>query len=313
MTEIPRIDVDLAQPPLQRWAGLRPFRREFGELLAWAQSDVAAIAPLLRQLPPDLLPTAWRDELSAVAVIMDRSADDVVLANLYYDVLKVLLGCSAFAVTTANGVLHGRNLDWFGPGSLLAEATVVVRAHHSGVPTFHSVGWPGFTGVLSGVSARGFSITLNAVTSNDPVVLGIPVAWLIRDVLTHAPNFAVARTRLATTAIAADCLLLLAGGNGDELAVIERTPTRHAVRTAVDGVVLVTNDYRALPIAAGNGELAATSCGRFDCMQDLLRRQPPRDLDDCRRILADPQVRMGITVQHMAFDPVRGEVAVWRP
>ena len=63
----------------------------------------------------------------------------------------------------------------------------------------------------------------------------------------------MARQLLCETPIPCDCLLLLTGAAPGEIAVIERTPTRYALRPAADESVCVTNSYLALDAAAGRG------------------------------------------------------------
>lgn len=137
---------------------------------------------------------------------------------------------------------------------------------------------------------------------------------LLREVLEEAPTFAHAVERLAETEIASDALLLVTGTAAGEAVVIERTPTRHAVRRAdARGVVVVTNDYRAL---AGEtraaGELASSSCSRYDRAAACLAAGVD-SVDAAHAVLADPAVRMGITVQHMVLCADLGVVDVRLP
>jgi len=96
------------------------------------------------------------------------------------------------------------------------------------------------------------------------------------------------------------------------MAVIERTSTRAAVRGPGGGFVAVTNEYRRLDAAGtltGN-HLQETACRRFDRATELLEQGLPLDAAACLRILADPAVRMSITVQQMVMRPKTGELVV---
>jgi len=53
------------------------------------------------------------------------AGSDVALGNCYYDALKVVLGCTAFAVDTGDEILHARNLDWWTENAALARYTTV--------------------------------------------------------------------------------------------------------------------------------------------------------------------------------------------
>lgn len=60
-------------------------------------------------------------------------------------------------------------------------------------------------------------------------------------VLDEARTFAEARPVLCETPIPCDCLLLLTGVAAGELAVIERTPARFAIRGPNSGFIALTN------------------------------------------------------------------------
>ena len=229
-------------------------------------------------------------------------------ANLYYDCLKAVIGCTAFAVATSTGTLHARNLDWWTEDRLLNAGTVVVEFRGAGGRDFLAIGWPGLSGVFSAVAPGRFAVTLNAVLSTEPAQLATPVVFLLREVLETAASYDEAADRLCRTPIPCDCLLLLSGPQPEQQQVIERTPARHATRQG-DGVVWVTNDYHALDTgtATAHSELLATACGRFDRIGQLLQAKPPNTLDQCLDHLADHQVQMGITVQQMAFCVTTGE------
>jgi hypothetical protein len=90
---------------------------------------------------------------------------DVALSNLYYDALKVVLGCTAFAVDAGEATLHARNLDWWTKNAALARYTTVCHFIGGAGGPFTTIGWPGFVGAFSGVAPGRFAITLNAVLS----------------------------------------------------------------------------------------------------------------------------------------------------
>ncbi len=323
---IPALDVDLAKPPHERWRGLARHATEARSLLASHLSDLGSIADqreLLVAYRDAVVEPEYAEELQAIAAILDVPEPDVLLANFYYDALKVALGCTAFAVESSAGPLHGRNLDWASPGRQLARSTLVLNYHHDGELRYRVIGWPGHIGALSGLRPGAFSITLNAVLSADEPQILPPVSLLLRTVLAEATDFTTALSRLEHAPIASDCLLLVAGARPREMAVVERTPTRAAVRTSTEGLLVVTNDYRNLqvagasaagtPAAGAAAPLAETSCGRFDGVTELLRARTPESPDDCRRILGDPGVRMNMTMQSMAFRAATAELTVWTP
>ncbi|HEU4753567.1 MAG TPA: hypothetical protein VFU47_10710, partial [Armatimonadota bacterium] len=168
---VPRIDIDLALPPEHRWEAIRPYREQARGLLR-AQledlGDTARYAALARSYVAALVPAEHRAELAAVAALLGVSFEESAIANLTYDALKLAFGCTAFAVNTERGPLHGRNLDWSTLGGQLARGSVLINYHHGPDLRYRVVGWPGFLGALSGVAPGRFSVTLNAVMSEEP-------------------------------------------------------------------------------------------------------------------------------------------------
>ncbi len=173
---------------------------------------------------------------------------------------------------------------------------------------FTTVGWPGFIGAFSGTAPGRFSLTLNAVISDEPLQSATPIVFLLRQVLEEAPDFKSALRTLAETPIASDCLLLLTGVHTGEMAVIERSPSRAEIRLPQNGRIFVTNDYRLLQTGLHNpeSELQATACGRYNRISALVASQIPKDAEHCLNYLSDDSVRMGITVQQMVFQASSG-------
>ncbi len=307
---LPEILVDLTRDPEHRWVLTPTQIVQARQLVTFYKHDlgVPIPAPLIRPL---VEPAHWA-ELTSIASQLDVPLDDVVLGNFYYDALKTAIGCTAFAIATPSGVLHARNLDWWSEQSALSRYSTVCRFHGAPAGDFITIGWPGFTGCFSGLAPGRFAVSLNAVLSFDPVRMAGPVILLLRTVLETCRSFADALAVLRDTPIPCDCLLLLTGTLPDEMVVIERTPSRSATRLAVDGFVAVTNDYRALDIATDGSRsvLQTTSCGRFERIEQLLRKTPVDSLDACIRHLSDPGVKMGITVQQMVFNASTGRFVV---
>jgi len=255
-------------------------------------------------------------EIDSVAAIIDRTPLQVLAANLYYDALKpVLMGCTAVAIDTPTGPMHARNLDWWTEERILATSTQIVEFEDGPLGPVKAISWPGFIGVLSGVAPGRFAVTLNAVLSDDPPGLAQPITFLLRNVLQTARTFHEAIQVLRDTPVASDSLLLVTGIRGGEMAVIERSPQRSAVRSAVDGILVVTNDYRALSASAAQHttELGRTACSRFDSASELARRLRPRTVSECLPILQNHSVKMSITVQHMVLQASTGELVVKLP
>jgi acid ceramidase len=323
---IPEIDVDLRLPPERRWEALAGYKNGARALLRFYVRDIGGLgpfAPILTAYRDAFVDPEYVDEMRGIASVLDAPEEEVVLANLYYDAMKLVLssntiGCTGFVLDTPSGPLHARNLDWTTAENLLASETIVENFHRGGgQPLYRTVGWPGFIGCFSGVAPGRFCVTLNAVLSDDPPELAAPISFVLRRALETASSFESAVALLRDTPIASDALLLVSGTRRGEMVVVERSPKRSAVRGAQDGLVVATNDYRALGSTSGSrgeerGELAATSCARYDRAAMLARTTAP-SVDGCLDILRDPKVMMGGTVQHIVLRAATGDLRVTLP
>ncbi len=155
-------------------------------------------------------------------------------------------------------------------------------------------------------------MTLNSVLSSEPPELSRPITFWLRTVFEQAATFSQAVDMLTSAEIASDCLLLVVGTTNEEMCVIERTPTRSAVRPASDGALVVANEYLALEGQALStpSELLATSSGRFSRATQLLEASRPSTAGDCLKILSNPDVQLPITMQQMIFQPTSGKTEV---
>src|SRR5260370_39581577 len=146
------LTVDLRRQPEDRWHLTRAQRQQARELLALYKTDLG----LRRDLGEYLCATArelvgaghWA-EMVSLARSLELPIGDVVLCNFYYDALKVVLGCTAFAVDAAEDVLHARNVDWWTENSILGRYTTVCHFVGGSAGQFTTIGCPRFIGSLS--------------------------------------------------------------------------------------------------------------------------------------------------------------------
>jgi len=304
--------INLDLPASERWYFLIDYKEEINDLLQCYLNDFEGAGHLLdsiKEFKQHVIPKDYLDEIDFISSISNFTPDQVLIANLYYDVLKFYFGCTAFAVEHNGNILHSRNLDWWTENNILSDYSKIFLYQKNGKTIYKTVGWVGFVGALSGTKPRKFSLTLNAVLSNDSPEIALPVSFLLRDILNTADSFEEAKDKLEQTTIASDCLILLSGTETNEMVVIERTPTRFATRTTESKFITVTNDYKKLENnTKEESVLQSTSCGRFNRTQELLEKQFPTDFEKCFDILKDENVMMGITVQQMVFKNETGEL-----
>lgn len=307
---VPVHHLDLTLPPRERWAGLSAHADAARRLIDSYVRDLGGLERF-GGVSPELIAGHLRDdhvaEVEGVARAVGRSFEHVLLANLYYDAMRALLGCTAFAVDTHAGPMHARNLDWWSEQRLLSDLTIEVHATGGPRGPFRTIAWPGYVGALSGVAPGRFAVTLNAVLSDDPQELAAPISFLLRAVLESASTFDEAVRVLSETPIVADCLLLITGTRSGEMVVVERTPRRHAVRHPTNGQLVVTNDYRVLESGfVADTELSRTACSRYDRAAERVRAEQPSTPEACLEILDDRSVRMDMTMQQMVLQASTG-------
>jgi hypothetical protein len=316
----PTIDVDLSEPLARRYEHApAEALQEARQLLDAVLREVPSVGRLLADWGRLRTANRFQSEAVALARQVGVSWRDVMLANLSYDLVLAHLGCSTVALPTPQGPVVARNMDWW-PENLLARASYLIRYHERGQIRFANAGWPGAIGVVTGLSARGFAVVLNAVTSPEGVrKTGYPVLLHLRRVLEDAANFEEALRMLTSQTLASPALITLAGSRNDQRVVVERTPTRHALRWArADEPLIATNDYRLLDTATAPGlsELTGSTCSRYDALCRFFaghRSDLPVPDSTLLYILSDPSVIQGITAQHIILQPARAQVDLFVP
>jgi acid ceramidase len=316
---VPRITVDLGDPPAERWRQLAPFKDQAQRMTASYLQDLGGAdewRPLVQNYSDAFISAPLLAEAESIAALIERPRDEVIISNLYYDAFRALMGCTAVAMEHPEGPLHARNLDWWTERNELSKFTLITDFVGGAAGPFSTVGWPGFFGAFSGVAKGRFAITLNAVISDEKPQIAPSIALTLREVFETAPSFDAAIEKLQTITLASDCLLLVTGTKPDERVVIERTSTRSALRTQIGGPLVVTNDYRMLEDTGWDGrdvgELHASTCTRFDRALYLASREAPSP-EMCLALLKDPKVKMMITVQQMVLQASTGLLVVSLP
>lgn len=318
--ERPVFTLDLDLPVAERYRTVPAEAIQAGQRLLTA---------IMQQVPQSLWVLAdavrlrtgnrFHAEAEALAGHVGASWRDIILANISYDLMLASVGCSTVALPTPRGPVLARNMDWF-PQDLLAQASILIHVQRGGELAFSNAGWPGSIGVVSGLSARGFALALNAALSPQPASkLGYPVLLHLRRVLEDARDFDEALGMLTGEHLTVGGLITLVGTQNSQRVVVERTPTRYALRRPRgDEPLIATNDYRSLtrPEASEELETCRTTCARFDACRDFFaNHRPERDIDDAELLyrLSDPQVIQEITAQHVILRPRERSARLWVP
>ncbi|WP_428268859.1 C45 family autoproteolytic acyltransferase/hydolase [Haliangium sp.] len=137
---------------------------------------------------------------------------------------------------------HSLALPGVGDGGDAAAAHPTVSfVRPEGVIGFASVGWPGLVGVFTGVNAEGIAVLVHPARTADVThtAPGQPVPLLARDVLENARSLADAIAVLEAAAPLGAASFLVVDGPARSWAVVERSPSKSAVRRG-DGPMVVT-------------------------------------------------------------------------
>ncbi len=307
-----RIKIDLDKLPSQRWEFLKKYKKQVNSLLKYYLedlSDAGIFGDYIEMYKQMFISESYKQEIKTISKYCNFSENEILITNLYYDALKFVFGCTSFCTTKNKERIHARNLDWWSENNSLGSFTKIFDFEKKGELIYSLVSWPGFVGALSGVKKGKFSITLNAVFSNEAPQLAIPITFLIRDVLEKASDFDEAVKILSETTIASDCLLMVVGEEEKQQVVIERTPTKYAIRKPVDDNLIVTNEYLSLTENKQTQDtLQLTASGRHNRVKELLKIKSSEKIGDYFLILSDKKIKMDITVQQMIFNVKTGEV-----
>lgn len=168
-----------------------------------------------------------------------------------------LLACTAF-VAAGNGgaegtptsdrhTIVGRNFD-FDVDRWFDHDKIVAIVSPAGKIPYASVGWPGMTGVVTGMNAEGIWINVNGGRAGELDSAGIPVVFTTREVLEGAHSLDEAIAIIARDAPMASHILLVADGDTGESAVIERAPGRALGIVRDPSTMVLANHYRTSPL-----------------------------------------------------------------
>ncbi len=243
-----------------------------------------------RRLPEEL-PPARLVELAAMSrTVLDspelREApfQRIVYYHALHDMTQrldgsPLIGCTAFAVwgnqSASSHLIVGRNFDFEGGEIFDREKAVLIFQSPGKIP-FVSVAWPGMAGVVTGVSARRLYVSMNAARTDDPFRPGIPMAFLLREILENANDIKEAVAVIKKHQVMVPEAILIADGKAPEAVVVELSPKQVVVRRAKGDSIgvanhLLDNKFKA---DASNNWLRRylTSDARYARLLQLLKR-----------------------------------------
>ncbi len=178
----------------------------------------------------------FADEMRGIAANLSLPLADLVVMNLFYE---MTVACTSIVCQQErDGVatlIHGRNMDYDVAG--LQAITVEVRYLRAGALAYTAVTYAGYVGVLTGVRAGAFSVTVDERdTANSSLWANAAEALLhggrglglhLRELLdSPATTFDSAVADLTTVPLIAPAYVILAGAGPGQGAVVTRERDR---------------------------------------------------------------------------------------
>lgn len=256
------------------------------------------------------------EEIKQVAAFSDVSSHILLAINVLYDVTSSLFGCTTFAFNDEIGPVHCHCLDWELGKEVLAQNTILICFKSaSGEALFTSIGWPGFLGVYYAIAPHRFSITLNAVWSKEKRYATIPLGLFLRDLFVKATDYNSALKMLEQTQLNCDGIFLVSGTEANEIAIVERTPSRVATRIYKSKPILATNHFLDLEegmncpgyVVTGEEPFGMGSLERYGEVQHLFTQNPPQTIEDCITYLNQSPFVNDLTIHRSIFKAKTGE------
>lgn len=215
----------------------------------------------------------------------------------------MLVGCSSFAVwgdrSADSSLLVGRNFDFYVGDDFARNKLITFCRPEHGYP-FASIGWPGMTGVLSGMNSEGLTITLNAAKGSIPTKAATPISILARTILQYAATIDEALAIADTTQTFVSESLLIASARDGKAAIIEKTPQRTALFESPDKYIRCTNHYQSEAFAEDPDNLenisTTDSYYRFERLGELIDSLAPLTPSKAASILRNRYGRGGTDI-----------------
>jgi len=190
---------------------------------------------LLTLYPAFIPPLGARDVLFSSDFSPETSSTGSVLS------LPLEAAFAAFGTATEDGkLLHG--LYFASPHLSLENIILIVHQPDVG-NRLVALAWPGAVGVTIGLNEEKISVAELASPSLDASLEGIPLPFLLRDVLEHAGDIPTALRLVASAERTVGHNVLIGDGKPADAQAMEFSAHLHAVFEAEDDLVVRTNHY----------------------------------------------------------------------
>lgn len=204
----------------------------------------------------------------------------------------MLVGCSSFAVWGDNSIdgelLIGRNFDFYINDNFAKNRVILFVEPDSGY-RFVSVSWPGMIGVVSGMNAKGLTVTINAAKGPLPTSAAMPISLLARQILQYASNITEAYNIATSVDVFVSESILIGSAEDGFAAIIEKSPEHTSLYTTSRTAVICTNHYQSDTFMTDPHNLKNISTSdspyRYERINELIDSLSPIDQIDAAYIL----------------------------
>ncbi|CAG9318835.1 unnamed protein product [Blepharisma stoltei] len=250
---VPHYTVSLNDPPSTRWAHVQaPYA---SVIKPFAESYTKQyISPLKLKLLVELLEVGWispelKEELQGLAQTCNITYHEAVFINYMYEYHAY---CTSIVARLQNGtIIHGRNLDYHFI-DFFDNTTAIVDFVKDGQLIFSETAFIWYFGVTTGISSKGYSITLNERNSGSAFDNYVSLMrgfkgdlWTIRQALIDSNTYQEAYQYLHDAKVAAPVYFILGGSGPNDGSVIVRDRTHTNYTEALNSTTwfLVQTNY----------------------------------------------------------------------
>lgn len=207
----------------------------FQDLISQSSSSRSAQHLLARLYPPFIPPWGGAHAVSSPAAIPEQASSASVVS------LPLTGAFAAFGSSTEDGSLF-QGLE-LAATDLSMEQVVLIVYEPRGSSSFVSFAWPGAVGVTMGLNEEKLSVAALPVPSRDTSVDGVPLPFILRDVLEYAGGTSQALRLLASAPRTIGHNVIIGDGKPADAKAIELSAHLYAVFEAEDDLVIRTNHY----------------------------------------------------------------------
>ena len=225
------------------------------------------------------IPLEYIKEMEGLAAGANMDYNDVLVYHVIADTLFYdpgWTGCSGFAVfgnATVDGHLyHGRSFDSPFPVTNNESIGLITVYEPENGNAFVNVGWFGFVGVLTGMNKEGITLQQNSVGTDDKTLDGMPISFMLREVLQYSNNLTEAIDIICQTDRTVGWNIILGDGKNLNAAAVEISDNYCQVYWAGDPTEDI-GPYYSIPNAVRRTNSYVNpeyGCNRYETLSQLI-------------------------------------------